>query len=262
MTNKIVLFSALLFLLISCTISKDKTIYCIKHTYFHTLEAENNNLDNVKPNYLRTLYYEICSDTFSLLKQWQYNSKKQPVSQMLAYTNQLQKQKMELTWEQENELEEYTFYLTSYDSVLNNNFSFYAYTRGNKLRTVEYKTWQIEKDSVLTKTYNVENGEEIISNLRNWMSKDRSLQDSLSTPNFPEQINLRKEELHIKKDSIQPIYSEAHRPHVQSFECGDKKVPKNIRKNSRLDRKNSNSLHEKRFLSNQYIKTVYDIYFH
>ena len=254
------MITLVLFLLTGSAIGQGKIIYCIKHTYYHIHDEEN---DTIESKFIRTVWFDMCNGATSFSKSWQYNRNSETVSQMLSYTNQLQNQSIDLTWDKETKYKEEncTFHLTSFDSTTHKYFSFYAYVSKNEVRKVDFEMWRMENDSVITEIYQVKNAETIISELQNWMIKDRDSKDSLSIPKFPELMNLQKELFLVKKDTIQSRHINVFKPYANSFKCGDKKTPKYIRKNSKLINRRKKVLCEKRFQIDQDIETIYDIYY-
>jgi hypothetical protein len=105
-------------------IAQPNTIYCIKHSYFH----QPNIHDSITTPFIRTLWFDICTENFSLSKSWQYNSQGKTELQMVSYKNQFHQQSIDLTWEKETETkkEHYNFQLTAYDSSSSSYFSFNA----------------------------------------------------------------------------------------------------------------------------------------
>ena len=249
-------------LLFSCShllIGQKKTIYCIKQSYYHLNEDGN---DSNQSKFLRTVWFDMCKGTMSISKSWQFKRNKECNLQMLSYTNQIQKQSVDITWKEEDSSnkEFYTFHSISYDSITHKYHTFHAFVPENDTIRVDFEKWRIEKDSVIKEIFQVDNSEGILSELQNWMINDRALNDSLGVPNFPILDDLRLTLLQMKKSAIQSDPIDFFKPHPITFECGEDKPKKYIRKNSKRINISRNGLFERRFHQEGDIETIIDIY--
>lgn len=257
---KIFVFILVLFSFLHPLIGQKKTVYCIKQSYYHL--NEDGDYSN-ESKFLRTVWFDMCNGTTSISKSWQFKRNKECNLQMLSYTNQIQKQRFDITWKEKDtsNKEFYTFHSFSYDSISHKYHTFHAFVPENDTIKIDFEKWRIEKDSVVKEIFQVDNAEGVLSELQNWMINDRTSNDSLSVPNFPILDDLRLTLLQVKKSTIQSDPIDFFKPHAITFECGEEKPKKYIRKNSKRMYVHGNGLFERRFHRENEIETIIDIYY-
>ncbi len=239
-------------------IAQTNTIYCIKHSYFH----QPNIHDSITTPFIRTLWFDICTENFSVSKSWQYNCQGKTELQMVSYKNQFHQQSIDLTWEKEteNKKEHYHFELIGFDTLTNFFYTFNADIQTAQINRIYLETWQQNENTFFTEVYQINNDSLLIEELQNWMINDRYSKDSLSIPPFFNLMVFEKVLTKQNKETTQLKHSGDFKPEANSFDCEATAIPDYIKKYSKLIKKEK-GIYEKRYQKEDDIETYYEIFF-
>jgi hypothetical protein len=238
-------------------IGQEKMISCLKQTFIHEVEV-----DERIQNFTRTICFETCDKNQSVSKSWQYSIESIPISYRCISSNIQDKQNIDIdyTLEQSGEIS-FTVDLTFHDTISKKYYHFYSYQLDEKITTLQFEIWNTLKDSIYIERYKPLHPKQLLYPIKLWLSDDMNINDSLSTLPFPDLKNIPKELISSSQEVVSPRYIYSFKPNPENYVYGEKKIPKHLKKNSKLLVRKRKLKYEKWINVNGHITSIYEIYF-
>lgn len=232
-------------------------ISCLKQTFIQEVEMD----DGLK-KFTRTICFETCAKNQSVSKSWQYDVESTPISFRFISSNRLAKHSIDLDYNLEQSgITSFTVDLTFFDTISKKYYHFYSYQLDKKNITLQFEIWNIRKDSVYIEKYKPLHPQQLLSPIKSWLFDDMNLKDSLSTLPFPNLKNIPKELISSSQDIVSSRHVPSFKPNPESFVYGEKKIPKYLKKNSKLVVRKRKLKYEKWINVNGHVTNIYEIYF-
>jgi len=259
--------SLLLFVIICVSnfcIGQNKVISCLKQTFIHEVD-----LDEELKKWTRTICFETCDKNQSVSKSWQYDVESTPISYSFESSNLVANQNIDVDYTlgqsgpffDPSGRASFTVNLTFFDTISKKYYHFYSYQLDEKIITLQFEIWNTIKDSIYIEKYKPLLPEQLLSPIKSWLLEDMNLKDSLSEIPFPNLKNISRELISSNQEILSPKYVPSFKPNPESYVYGEKKIPKYLRKNSKLLVRNRKLKYEKWINVNGHVTSIYENYF-